>query len=50
MVTNVYGWFIDINTLEELINFKNKYGELVLQNSIYNEDIIVIEIYDTYRE
>ncbi len=36
-------WFIDINTLEELMAFQKRYEELVL-----NSDSI--EIYDDYRE
>ena len=36
-------YFIDINSLEELLNFTVKYGEII----IYNE---TLEIYDDYRE
>ena len=36
-------WHVEINSLEELVNFSNKYGTLV-----FNED--TIEIYDDYRE
>jgi hypothetical protein len=43
-------WFVEINSLEELIAFQNKYGDLVLQKSYDNPSILKIEIYDTYRE
>lgn len=43
-------WFIDINTLTDLITFTKKYGNLVLETAICNENILAIEIYDTYRE
>lgn len=43
-------WFIDINSLEELIDFKKKYGQIVIENSYENPNITQIEIYDTYRE
>lgn len=36
-------WVVQINTLEDLVNFSHKYGQLIL-----NEDFI--EIYDDYRE
>lgn len=39
-------WSIDINTLEDLIAFSKKYGDLVI---ITNGEKS-IEIYDTYRE
>lgn len=44
------GWFIEINSLEELLEFQKKYGDLVLQHSMWNEEIPEIEIYDYYRE
>lgn len=43
-------WAIEINTLEELINFHNKYGELVIKQSYENPNISEIEIYDDWRE
>ena len=39
-------WYVNINTLEELLAFNKKHGDLVLM--IRNEP--TIEIYDTYRE
>lgn len=45
------GWFITINSLEELMAFQEKYGNLVLQKSYNNPSSIPeIEIYDSYRE
>ena len=44
------GWFIEINNLDELISFNDKYGRIVIYKHWFNESIRVIEIYDTYRE
>ena len=44
---------IEINTLEELVAFAKKYGELVFKDDNYygkEKDIPSIEIYDDYRE
>lgn len=43
-------WFIDIKSLEELIDFKNKYERIVIEESWDNPNITRIEIYDTWRE
>jgi predicted RNA-binding protein associated with RNAse of E/G family len=39
-------WYIDINSLDELIKFVDKYGDIVVST----ENDPYIEIYDTYRE
>lgn len=44
------GWFIDINSLEELIEFKNEVGAIIIQRHWQNEELFEIEIYDYYRE
>ena len=45
------GWFIEINSLDDLIAFKNKYGSLVIEDDPYNRNQFArIEIYDDYRE
>lgn len=44
------GWFIEINTLEELLKFREKYGDLVLTKHYLNPEIVEVEIYDDYRE
>lgn len=50
-------WFIELNTLEDLLTLKEEIGEeLIIRNSNWGEDIrditvnYQIEIYDTYRE
>lgn len=40
-------WFININSLENLLEFIKKEGSIVID---YNPDVLEIEIYDTYRE
>lgn len=49
-VSEVETWFIDINSIEELIALEDKYGELVICHCMYNKEVIKIEIYDDYRE
>jgi hypothetical protein len=45
------GYVIEINTLEELIAFTDKYGQIVLSpKAPHNENYRAIEIYDAYRE
>lgn len=44
------GWYIKINTLEELIAFENKYGSLIISKNYDNQEEMQIEIYDDYRE
>jgi len=41
---------IEINSLEELMNLQDKYGELIITKSNYKEFECEIEIYDDYRE
>lgn len=43
-------WCVKINSLEELLEFKNKYGDLIIKESFCNDSINEIEIYDTWRE
>ena len=50
-------WYVDINTLEELMALFKKHGKLVIEESWlghYDEEqkkpIMEIEIYDDYRE
>lgn len=44
------GWFLEINSLEELMEFKSKYDEIIIREDYKNPMINVIEIYDDYRE
>ena len=39
-------WVVEIETLDDLVEFSKKYGELVLNF----KDCLEIEIYDDYRE
>ena len=43
-------WYIKINTLEELIDFYNQYGDLIISKNWDNKKEMQIEIYDDYRE
>ena len=44
-------WGIEINSLEELMNFKNTVrNESVIHNSFIDRETPCIEIYDDYRE
>lgn len=44
------GWFLEINTLEDLIEFQKEHGDIVIGECCYNPNIIEIEIYDDFRE
>lgn len=46
----VEGWFIEINTLQELLNLKTRFNEELIITTRYGTDIPEIEIYDDYRE
>ena len=41
---------ININSLEELIEFQKKYGEIIITSNMWNKRYKEIEIYDDYRE
>ena len=43
-------WSIEINTFEELINFCNKYGSILIENEQFNQSYKKILIYDDYIE
>ena len=43
-------WTIEIDTLEELINFVKKYGTIIIDDSGEKSVPFEIEIYDDYRE
>lgn len=53
-VKNIYekgdNWYVKINTLEELISFEKKYGDLIISENWDNKKEMQIEIYDDYRE
>ena len=45
------GWFIEINTLEQLLEFQNRYDDLIIiKRDDLNKDLIEIKIYDSYAE
>lgn len=43
-------WFIEINSLEDLLEFENKFGPIIVSTSWTNYEYMMIEIYDDYRE
>lgn len=43
-------WSIELNNLEEIASFVDKYGEIVIGADLHNQDCKYIEIYDDYRE
>lgn len=43
-------WFIEIDSLEDLINIYKQEGQLVITEVYGNPTIPCIEIYDNYRE
>jgi hypothetical protein len=44
------GWFIEINTLEELMAFEGKYGKVIVSRAPDADNMNTIEIYDGWRE
>lgn len=50
---NTPKWAIELNSIQELVDFFNKYGReeygIVIQESPYC-DMLILEIYDDYRE
>lgn len=49
--TDYARYHIEIASLEDLVAFVKKEGEIVIREGGYKEDgLLVIEIYDTYRE
>jgi hypothetical protein len=42
------GWFVDIDSLDDLVAFQERHGRLILQQEGRNPP--EIEIYDDYRE
>lgn len=43
-------WSVEFNTLDELVEFCNKYGDVVIEDCMWNKAYKEIEIYDDYRE
>lgn len=43
-------YFIEINSLEELMEFQKDYGKIIIMDNRYGGEMKEIEIYDDYRE
>ena len=43
-------WVLTLNNLEELVKFKDKYGDIILSDTYIKEYLNGIEIYDDYKE
>lgn len=43
-------WYVDIDTIEDLLLFKEKYGEIIIGTAYEDNKTPMIEIYDDYRE
>ena len=46
------GWFIEINNLEELVEFQKEYGQIIIREATFPilDGTLQIEIYDSWRE
>ena len=47
---NLKQWVIQINSLDELLKFKEKYKSELVITTTYYDNSYEIEIYDDYRE
>lgn len=43
-------WEIEISSIEDLRDFVKKYGDIVISESLFEDDRLEIEIYDQPRE
>lgn len=43
-------WMVKINTIKELMDFRNKYGDIIIRSSILYGEYDEILIYDDYIE
>lgn len=57
ITVNCYGresqenvWVVNFVGMKDLLDFKKKYGQVVIKNYIWDDNRSVIEIYDSYRE
>lgn len=44
------GWFINIDSLADLMKFIKKYGDIAITTFVYNDAYYNLEIYDDWRE
>ena len=43
-------WEVEIESLNDILSIFKKYGDIIIEESIYSEYDFTIEIYDAYRE
>lgn len=43
-------WEVEIESLNDILSLFKKYGDIIIEESIYSEYDFEIEIYDAYRE
>ena len=43
-------WEVEIESLNDILSLFKKYGDIIIEESIYSEYDFKIEIYDAYRE
>jgi hypothetical protein len=43
-------WFIDLDTLDDLLAFRDTYGEIIVKKAWDDPDTYELEIYDDHRE
>jgi hypothetical protein len=42
-------WFVEITTIQELISFQEKYGDIVIRNNLLTDNKEIV-LYDDYLE
>lgn len=57
ITVNCYGkerqenvWVVNFVGMKDLLDFKKKYGQVIIKSYIWDGNLQVIEIYDDYRE
>ena len=57
ITVNCYGnefrkdvWVVNFVGMKDLMNFKKKYGNLIIESYLLDNNLMAIEIYDAYRE
>ena len=57
ITVNCYGkeyqekvWVVNFVGMKDLMDFKKKYGQMIIKSYIWDDNLPVIEIYDDYRE
>ena len=44
------GWTVEINSIEDLVNFTDRYGNIIIKSRDSFHPVSSIEIYDDFRE